>query len=72
MQQEVYDAPVASNIPRANYERQWNGRATLLFKPSEDFSATLFAMDQHLLMGGYDLVDSSPTSAAREGLQRSL
>jgi iron complex outermembrane receptor protein len=63
MQQEVYDAPVESNIPRANYERQWNGRATLLFKPSEDFSATLFAMDQHLLMGGYDLVDSSPTSA---------
>ena len=46
MQQQVYDAPVESNTPRANYERQWNGRATLLFKPSEDFSATLFAMDQ--------------------------
>jgi len=64
MQQLVYDAPVESNIPRANYERQWSGRATLLFKPSEDFSATLFAMDQHLLMGGYDLVDGSPTSAS--------
>ena len=53
-----------SNIPRANYERQWNGRATLLFKPSEDFSASLFVMDQSLYMGGYDLLDGSPTSAS--------
>jgi iron complex outermembrane receptor protein len=63
-QAQVYGAPVASDTPRANWERQWNGRATLLFKPSEDFSATLFAMDQRLTLGGYDLLDSSPTSAA--------
>jgi iron complex outermembrane receptor protein len=63
-QTPVYDAPVQSEIPRANYERLWNSRATLLFKPNDDFSVTLFAMDQRLTMGGYDLLDSSPTSAA--------
>jgi hypothetical protein len=36
----------------------------LLFKPNDDLSVTLFAMDQRLTMGGYDLLDSSPTSAA--------
>jgi iron complex outermembrane recepter protein len=60
-QTPVYDAPVASEIPRANWERQFSGRATLLWKPSDDLSVTLFAMDQQMHMGGYDLLDSSPT-----------
>jgi outer membrane receptor protein involved in Fe transport len=63
-QNAVYDAPVESETPRANYERLWNSRATLLFKPSDDLSVTLFAMDQRLKMGGYDLLDSTPTSSA--------
>jgi iron complex outermembrane receptor protein len=54
----------------------WNGRATLLFKPNDDLSITLLAMDQRLSMGGYDLLDSSPTAArhcdAGHDLQRAL
>src|SRR5271165_1188214 len=32
-QAPVYNAPVESDTPRANTERLWNARATLLFKP---------------------------------------
>lgn len=60
---EVYNAPVQSEIPRANDERLWNARASLLFKPSDDLSITLFAMDQKLTMDDYDLLDSSPTGS---------
>src|SRR3984885_10709959 len=60
-QAPVYDAPVNSVIHNANTERQWNGRATLLFQPNEDLSITAMAMDQRLTLGGYDLLDSSPT-----------
>jgi len=62
-QDAVYDAPVKSEIPRANSERMWDGRATLLYQPNEDLSITAMAMDQRLSMGGYDLLDSSPTAA---------
>src|SRR6202171_5888544 len=63
-QTPVYNAPVASVIPRANSERMWDARATLLFQPNEDLSITLMAFDQRLSMGGYDLLDASPTSSA--------
>ncbi len=63
-QSQVYNAPVQSVKHGANSEKLWNGRASLLFKPSDDLSITLFAMDQQLILGGYDLLDSSPTSAA--------
>jgi iron complex outermembrane receptor protein len=63
-QTPVYNAPVESVIPRANTERNWDGRVTLLFQPNEDLSITAMAFDQRLSMGGYDLLDSSPTSAA--------
>ena len=38
-----------------------NGRVTVLFQPNEDLSITAMAYDQRLSMGGYDLLDSSPT-----------
>ncbi len=63
-QTPVYDAPVTSVIPRANAEHMRDGRVTLLFQPNEDLSITAMALDQRLSMGGYDLLDSSPTSAA--------
>ena len=63
-QTPVYDAPVASVIPRVNAEHMRDGRVTLLFQPNEDLSITAMALDQRLSMGGYDLLDSSPTSAA--------
>jgi outer membrane receptor protein involved in Fe transport len=63
-QTPVYNAPVESEIPRANYERMSDGRATLLFQPNEDLSITAMAFDQRMSTGGYDLLDSSPTSAS--------
>jgi outer membrane receptor protein involved in Fe transport len=62
-QTPVYNAPVQSEEPRANWERLYNERATLLFKPNDDLSITLFAMQQDLTVGDYDLLDSSPTNA---------
>jgi iron complex outermembrane receptor protein len=60
-QAPVYNAPVESEIPRANVEHMRNGRVTVLFQPNEDLSITAMAYDQRLSMGGYDLLDSSPT-----------
>src|SRR6204780_3367121 len=56
-----YNAPAESEIPRANVEHMRNGRVTVLFQPNEDLSITAMAYDQRLSMGGYDLLDSSPT-----------
>jgi iron complex outermembrane receptor protein len=56
-------APVQGVIRNANDERMTDGRETLLFQPSEDFSITLMALQQHMALGGYDLLDSTPTSA---------
>src|ERR1700730_13046684 len=63
-QTPVYNAPVASVIPRDNSESLWDARATLLLLPKEDLSITAMAFDQRLSMGGYYLLDASPTSAA--------
>src|ERR1700688_818206 len=57
-------APVQSVIRKANDERLSSGRAALLFQPSEDLSVLATALTQHMAMGGYDLLDSTPTSAA--------
>jgi iron complex outermembrane recepter protein len=62
-QTPVYNAPVASVTHHANDERLWGGRATLLFQPTDDLSITAMVFKQSLAMGGYDLLDSSPTSA---------
>jgi iron complex outermembrane receptor protein len=56
-------APVQSVIRNANDERLSSGRAALLFQPSEDLSVLATVVTQHMAMGGYDLLDSTPTSA---------
>lgn len=56
----ILSAPVQSIIPDVNTERLYGGRATLLFKPSDDLSVTAMAFTQTLEMGGYDLLDCPP------------
>ena len=60
----VETTPVTSVFHNANDERLSSGRISILYKPSDDFSVLAFAMTQNLRMGGYDLLDGSPTSAA--------
>jgi iron complex outermembrane receptor protein len=48
----------------ANDEQLSSGRISLLYKPSDDLSILATAFTQSLSMGGYDLIDGSPTSAA--------
>ena len=61
---DVQDAPVTSVIHDANDERLSSGRVSLLYKPSEDFSILATALQQSLHLGGYDLLDGSPTNAS--------
>ena len=56
-------APAQSEIPHANDFRLSTGRAELLFQPSDDLSVLLTADTQKMIMGGYDLLDSTPTTA---------
>jgi iron complex outermembrane receptor protein len=57
-------APVQSVIRNANDQRLWGGRASLLYQPSEDVSIVATFFKQSMTVGGYDLLDGSPTSAA--------
>ncbi len=63
IQGDVLDAPVTNVIHDANDEKLWSGRLSVLYKPSEDLSVLATAFTQKLTMGGYDLIDGSPTSA---------
>ena len=63
VQGDVANAPVTNDIKNANDEKLWSARVSVLFKPSDDFSILGTAMQQHLHMGGYDLLDGSPDSA---------
>ena len=63
-QGDVTTAPVQSVIHDANDVRMWDARAALLFQPSENLSITLSMFRQQMVMGGYDLVDGFPTTAA--------
>jgi iron complex outermembrane recepter protein len=56
----VHAAPVKSIEHGANTERLYGGRASLLFKPSEDFSLLGTALYQRMAMGAYDEFDSPP------------
>ncbi len=56
----VLNSPVQSVKTKANTESLYGGRASLLFKPSEDFSVLATAMYQRLSMGAYDEFDSPP------------
>jgi outer membrane receptor protein involved in Fe transport len=58
------NAPVQSVIRNANDERLSSGRAALLFQPSDDLSVLATVVTQHMALGGYDLLDSTPTSAS--------
>jgi iron complex outermembrane receptor protein len=59
----VESAPVSNNIRDANDEKLWGARVSLLYKPSDDFSILATAFKQSLRLGGYDLLDASPTTA---------
>jgi outer membrane receptor protein involved in Fe transport len=59
----VETAPVQSIIRKANEEHLSGARISLLYKPSDDLSILATAFKQSLRLGGYDLVDGSPTSA---------
>jgi iron complex outermembrane recepter protein len=61
-QGDVLHAPVTNVIKDANDERLYGARLSVLFKPSENFSILGTAFTQNLDMGGYDLLDGSPTS----------
>ena len=63
-QGNVLTAPVTNVFHNANDDRTWAARAALLYQPSADLSITLSAFRQQMNMGGYDLVDGNPTSAA--------
>jgi iron complex outermembrane recepter protein len=63
-QTPVYNAPVTQVLRKANDERLWGGRASLLFQPFEELSITAMAFKQSLALGGYDLLDASPRSPA--------
>jgi iron complex outermembrane recepter protein len=64
VQGNVLAAPVTHVYHDANDERLSSGRLSLLFKPSDDLSVLVTAMDQSLHVGGYDLLDGSPDSAS--------
>ena len=55
--------PVQSVIHDANDVKIWGERASLLFQPSAGFSVLAFFFEQHMALGGYDLLDATPTSA---------
>jgi len=58
--------PVLSDDKDVNTENLYGGRATLLWQPSDEFSATTMVMYQGIDMGGYDLFDSPPGSSSVE------
>jgi iron complex outermembrane receptor protein len=55
--------PVTNVYKNANDLTLYGGRLSLLYKPTEDFSVLAFAMTNSLHMGGYDLLDGTPTTA---------
>ncbi len=63
VQGNVLAAPVTNVFHHANDEQLSGVRLSLLYKPSDDLSILATAFDQHLHLGGYDLLDGSPDSA---------
>jgi iron complex outermembrane recepter protein len=63
-QGNVLAAPVTNVFRHANDERLSSGRLSLLYKPSDDFSILATAFKQSLHLGGYDLLDGSPSTAS--------
>jgi iron complex outermembrane recepter protein len=63
VQGNVLAAPVTNIFRKANDERLTSARLSLLYKPTDDLSILVTAFDQSLHLGGYDLLDGSPSSA---------
>ena len=59
---QVETTPATSEYHNANDERLSSGRVSVLYKPDEDLSVLVMAMRQHLHVGGYDLLDGSPSN----------
>jgi iron complex outermembrane recepter protein len=59
----VLTAPVQSVTTDVNTESLGSARASILFKPNEDFSVVARVLYQHMSMGGYDEFDDPPGSA---------
>ena len=60
----VETTPVTSVFRKANDEQLSGGRISVLYKPTDDLSIVATAFTQSLHLGGYDLLDGSPISAA--------
>jgi outer membrane receptor protein involved in Fe transport len=59
----VESLPVTNDIHNANDERVSGGRLSVLYKPSDDLSILATAFQQSLHVGGYDLLDGSPSGS---------
>jgi outer membrane receptor protein involved in Fe transport len=59
----VLTAPVLSVANNVNTEDLYGERASLLFKPNDDFSVVATALYQRMVMGGYDEFDNPPGPA---------
>jgi iron complex outermembrane receptor protein len=57
---DVLHAPVQQVVPKVNTEDLNGGRASLLWKPDDQWSVNVMAFYQRLTMGGYDEFDSPP------------
>ena len=57
----VLGTPVTNIYRDANDLTLYGGRISLKYQPSDDFSILAFAMTNSLHLGGYDLLDGTPT-----------
>jgi iron complex outermembrane recepter protein len=63
MRGNVLAAPVQYVATNVNTESLYGARASLLFKPNDDFAVVGTAFYQRMVMGGYDEFDSPPGSS---------
>jgi outer membrane receptor protein involved in Fe transport len=61
---DVAAGPITGVATNVNTETLYSGRATLLWKPSDDLSVTGSAFVQRMVLGGYDDFDSPPGAGA--------
>jgi iron complex outermembrane receptor protein len=59
----VLAAPVQTVVRAVNTESLYGGRVSILFNPNEDFSVVGTALEQRMVMGGYDEFDNPPGPA---------
>jgi iron complex outermembrane receptor protein len=64
---DLLTAPVTGINHDVNTEQLSNERVSVLFQPREGTTFTLFYMVQDMAMGGYDLLDSTPTTSTSPG-----